>query len=691
MNVTESTDLAAMDVAPTKRWRRFVPAWLRSLIWVDSAGSYDAFLSYSWTCDKEVAPVVQSVIHRFLCPWYKVRAKTAFRDLSCLPAGSSLNSELFSRLDRSTHLIVLASPEAPNSRGMEAEACHWLSRQRAGEVLILVTGVPPNKANGDGNPVDETKEISCGWNDIRDHLLPPALRTHFATSEPLWLPLAHRRHEILNDPGSASLRGAMIEDLKQLFLRLYPGTTWEELHGEERSQKRRAMSLLGGLAALFLLAALSLVWEWSNTIKARDEAASNYSVAIGVVNSTSEVVKEQLLPDGTLQPKSVLADNLLSGPLKAFEQVSAKYETPKGAYSRAQLFDLLWNNFYVLGKLTEASSAAEAGFEIAHRHEIARQQEKGDPSRADWLRLELRAQEHRGDNRRAIGDLTSAETHFKEALQLAQQLPSGAEGVAWKNELPLAYERLGDILRDEGKFSEALLNYKKFLEFPTAGEGPHEQRELAVAHGKIADMLVEQGDLGGAEQELQTDLAISQKLAAQFPSTGDWLRGVIVAHERLGFVYRKQGRLPDATREYRQDLEIADRLAKSDSANVLWRSDQALGNEGLGDVARDKHNWSAASEYYSEYLAAITRVQKESPTNAKWRRDVAVGYQRLGDALLGLGRKEEARNNFERCLSASDRLIAAFDPRNPDPRDVHEYCRARAAEIASSPKAAKPN
>jgi hypothetical protein len=123
----------------------------------------------------------------------------------------------------------------------------------------------------------------------------------------------------------------MIEDLKQLFLRLYPGTTWEELHGEERSQKRRAMSLLGGLAALFLLAALSLVWEWSNTIKARDEAASNYSVAIGVVNSTSEVVKEQLLPDGTLQPKSVLADNLLSGPLKAFEQVSAKYETPKGA------------------------------------------------------------------------------------------------------------------------------------------------------------------------------------------------------------------------------------------------------------------------------------------------------------------------------------------------------------------------
>src|SRR5262245_40505113 len=74
------------DLAPPKPWRRFVPAWLRSLIWIDCAGRYDAFLSYSWKSDSEVAPVIQSVIQRFLCPWYKLRAKTVFRDLSCLPA-----------------------------------------------------------------------------------------------------------------------------------------------------------------------------------------------------------------------------------------------------------------------------------------------------------------------------------------------------------------------------------------------------------------------------------------------------------------------------------------------------------------------------------------------------------------------------------------------------------------------------
>jgi len=128
-----------LDLAPRKGWRRFVPSWLRSLIWIDSAGSYDAFLSYSWKSDIKIAPVIQSLIQRFLCPWYKLRAKTVFRDLSCLPAGSNLETELFDRLDRSTHLIVLASPDAAASHGMEIEARHWFSRPREGQILIIVS------------------------------------------------------------------------------------------------------------------------------------------------------------------------------------------------------------------------------------------------------------------------------------------------------------------------------------------------------------------------------------------------------------------------------------------------------------------------------------------------------------------------------------------------------------------------
>jgi len=105
--------------------------------------------------------VIQSALQRFLRPWYKVRAKTIFQHLSCLPAGSNLEAELFDRLDRSHHLILLASPDAARSQGMQAEASHWFSRQRDGHELGIVT-----------------KGSDQSWHYIRDHLLPPAIRTN---------------------------------------------------------------------------------------------------------------------------------------------------------------------------------------------------------------------------------------------------------------------------------------------------------------------------------------------------------------------------------------------------------------------------------------------------------------------------------------------------------------------------------
>lgn len=231
--VSEATTLPG-DLAPApKAWRRFLPAWLRPLLWVDVADRYDAFLSYSWRCDRDIASVVQSVMQRFLCPWYKVRAKKIFCDLACLPAGSSLEAELFSRLDRSLHLIVLASPEAARSRGMEMEARRWFSRERDGQVLVIVT-------RGEGDD----------WESVRK-LVPPTV--HQNLSEPVWVSLRDLRQGILAAPNSSTVRGELTESLKQILLRLYPGMDWGQLRGQERSQRRRAISLLSALAGLFYI------------------------------------------------------------------------------------------------------------------------------------------------------------------------------------------------------------------------------------------------------------------------------------------------------------------------------------------------------------------------------------------------------------------------------------------------------
>lgn len=228
----------SLDIAVPIAWRRWLPTSLRALVWGDSSPRYDAFLSYSWKSDSKIAPLIQSVIQRFACPWYRVRARTVFRDLSSLPAGSSLEDALFDRIDRSTHLLVLSSPESVDSRGMELEAAYWFSRKRQGEVLIVVTAGQVRTFH------DLSKQ------------LPPSLRENLK-KEPLWVPLQHRRAQILNQQAQPHVREELVEDLKQILLQLYPGRDWGDLRGEERAQRRRAIALLIGLATAALLLTLT--------------------------------------------------------------------------------------------------------------------------------------------------------------------------------------------------------------------------------------------------------------------------------------------------------------------------------------------------------------------------------------------------------------------------------------------------
>jgi hypothetical protein len=117
-----------------------VPRFLRELVWGGESTRHEAFLSYNWSADSKIAPVLQSVLQGFLCPWYKVRARRIFRDLDSMPAGSSLEKEICTRLDHSAHLIVLACPEARASKGMAFEATQWISRPRTGDFRKIANG-----------------------------------------------------------------------------------------------------------------------------------------------------------------------------------------------------------------------------------------------------------------------------------------------------------------------------------------------------------------------------------------------------------------------------------------------------------------------------------------------------------------------------------------------------------------------
>src|ERR1700753_3594872 len=102
--------------------------------------SYNAFISYSHSADALVAAALQSALHRFAKPWYKLRALQIFRDQTNLAVNPALWSSIRDALDQSQFFILLASPEAAASPWVGKEAEYWITNNGLSHFLIVLTG-----------------------------------------------------------------------------------------------------------------------------------------------------------------------------------------------------------------------------------------------------------------------------------------------------------------------------------------------------------------------------------------------------------------------------------------------------------------------------------------------------------------------------------------------------------------------
>src|SRR5579862_3878926 len=142
---------------------------------------YSAFISYSHTADSAIAPALQSALHRFAKPWYKLRAVHIFRDQTNLAVNPALWSSIRDALDQSSFFILLASPEAAASPWVAKEAEYWIGKNGLSHFLIVLTG---GALKWDHSTVSFSPE--------RTNALPPSL-LHSFPEEPLFLDLRWAR------------------------------------------------------------------------------------------------------------------------------------------------------------------------------------------------------------------------------------------------------------------------------------------------------------------------------------------------------------------------------------------------------------------------------------------------------------------------------------------------------------------
>ena len=123
--------LASPTTRPPKRTKRR-PSGATS-------DGYAAFISYSRAVDGKLAPALQSGLHGFARPWFRLRALRVFRDDASLSANPGLWSSIEQALHSSEFFILLASPKAAHSPWVEHEVAYWLEHKSLETFLIVLT------------------------------------------------------------------------------------------------------------------------------------------------------------------------------------------------------------------------------------------------------------------------------------------------------------------------------------------------------------------------------------------------------------------------------------------------------------------------------------------------------------------------------------------------------------------------
>jgi WD40 repeat protein len=228
--------------------------------------AYNAFISYSHTADGPLATALQSALHSFAKPWYKLRALHIFRDQTNLAVNPALWSSIRDALDQSLFLILFASPEAAASPWVAKEAEYWIARNGTSHVLIVLTG----------GTLKWDHPSACFTSESTNSLPPGLLRSF--PEEPLFLDLRWGR----DDGARFRLREPRFhEAVLQLAATLH-NRPKDELDGADiRMQRQARMLATSGLIAILLTA----VFAVRQTRVGHEESVQNLAARLAATSA----------------------------------------------------------------------------------------------------------------------------------------------------------------------------------------------------------------------------------------------------------------------------------------------------------------------------------------------------------------------------------------------------------------------
>lgn len=590
--------------------------------------AYDAFISYSHAADGRLAPAIQSALHRFAKPWWKLHAAKVFRDETSLSASHDLTESIKSALVQSRFFILLASPGAAQSEWVGREVGLWIERKARENILIVLT---------EGSIVwDQAGDFD--WS--RTDALPKALAGVFR-AEPLWVDLSWARKTEQLSMSDPRFQQAIARIAAPLH-----GKSLDEITGEEVRQHRKTRRLVqAAVASITLLAAAAGVAAWLAR-EAQLRAEANLKQALIAVNDIETAVAKDL--QDLVGVPLVLRMKMLSAAEKVLTNLGTTDQSSAVRSTRAVMLSEFASAYGALGSYADATTRVReamtilADLEKGHPHDVAIRATHAKARKVYgevlwWQRKDLDT---------AIEQLQGSADGY---AQLVSSHPGHPDADDWQLQRFRALVEIGDVYYDGSAKRGGVCG---------------EPRDcLSNANGYFSRA----SDLAGSMQDHDgPDL--------------HWKNGLLVSRERLAKVYEAQGDLAQAGKIYAELLVEFTRMAERQPDNSKWQENLIAifwRNAGVQDKNRRS---DLALADYMKALGIARRLHQSQPDLLDWTRELSMSLIFVGRAHAALGQIPLAQQEYCEGLKLTEELVNK-QPANQDVKQNAQEIRQGLAQL----------
>jgi tetratricopeptide (TPR) repeat protein len=262
------------------------------------------------------------------------------------------------------------------------------------------------------------------------------------------------------------------------------------------------------------------------------------------------------------------------------------------------------------------------------------------------------------------GKLDDARGHFKTAQAIYEELEQ-EEPTAKPVMLEIAdvHDRLGDLLRIDGKIDEAFDQYMagKNAREQAASQGngrvSDEVLALSTSHFKLGSVFQNRGESGSAVDEYRHALRLRETLLENQPDHVRYQEGVLEVLRELAELERQLGDEESAVDAYKRAVPLALALVQRDPTNTEWQYQRGNLLSDFGFTLIDSGGFADGLAQIEASIEVHKDLVARDAKSARYKIALSRSHTRAGDALLYLGRNADAVAQYRHALALREDLV----------------------------------